>query len=58
MGNANINTNATTLDFDVGLDDKDCGIVLTLSPGYYTAVLSGVSGGTGIGWVAVDEITE
>ena len=45
---------AKLLDFGVGLDDKDCAAILTLSPGYYTSVISGVSGGTGIGWVSVD----
>jgi hypothetical protein len=34
-------------------DDLESGIVVTLSPGLYTAVLAGVNNGTGIGLVEV-----
>jgi hypothetical protein len=39
---------ATTL---APTDDRESAILTTLSPGFYTAILSGKAGGTGIGLV-------
>ena len=34
----------------------DAAILVTLPPGAYTAIVRGVSGGTGVGLVGIDEI--
>ena len=56
LNNSTINTIATSLDFNVGFEDKDSALLLDLAPGYYTAKLKGKNDTTGIGWVAVDEV--
>ena len=35
---------------------QDASILVTLPPGAYTAIMRGVSGGTGVGLVGIDEI--
>jgi hypothetical protein len=37
-------------------DPKEAAILITLQPGAYTAVLSGVSGGTGVGVIGVYKV--
>ena len=41
----------------VPTDPQESAILIELAPGAYTAHLSGVGGGTGIGQVAVDDLT-
>jgi len=48
----------TTGAFDLPAGSKDAVILVTLSPGQYTAQVSGVSGATGAGMVEVYEVTQ
>lgn len=43
---------------NVDLNAKDPGMIVDLSPGYYTIQFESVDGATGNGWIGIDDITE
>ena len=42
----------------IDMDSNEPGVILDLSPGYYTIQFESVDGASGIGWIGIDDITE
>jgi len=42
----------------IEMDSNEPGVILDLSPGYYTIQFESVDGASGIGWIGIDDITE
>ena len=54
---AEIASKATSI-LGIDLDEKEPGVIVDLSPGYYTIQFESVDGASGIGWIGIDDITE
>ena len=42
----------------IDMDPKEPGVILDLSPGYYTIQFESVGDGSGLGWIGIDDITD
>ena len=54
---AEIASKATSI-LGIDLDEKEPGVIVDLSPGYYTIQFESVDGASGVGWIGIDDITE